>query len=76
MERRGFFGSLVLTMFSLPKIVERITAGNPNNAAPPEVHIPTTWTANNMNTNTTLTVFPGTAGAVWNGTINTTWSYR
>lgn len=34
MQRRGFFGSLVLTMFSLPKVVQRVTMGEPANVPP------------------------------------------
>lgn len=70
MERRGFFGSLVVTMFSLPKIVKQITAEKPDNAIEPSVSIPTTW-SNNLNStwNTNMTVYPpyttGTAGLTW-----------
>lgn len=69
MHRRGFFGAVVLTTFSLPKIVERIWAANPNAAAAPRqpVSVSATWTNAN---NTAGTAYTFTRMALWNANGN------
>lgn len=77
MQRRGFIGSFVATLFSLPTIVKQATAENPVNANPAPVPGPTAWTANA--TNTTAYRVPWDAsgnGIVATGPWNTTATAR